>query len=424
MKFIVAPSRIDGEIAVPASKSHTIRALFFAALAHGVSTIVNPLDSADARAARSAVEAMSARVKVEPGIWTVEGFGGRPEPREHRIDIGNSGTSARFLISMGALSERFVTVVGDESTSRRPMSPLIDALNELGADGRYADGGTLPVTIKGPARGARVRVDGMTSQYLSSLLIHAPLFERPSRFDLDRLNEKPYVDMTLSWLDRLGARYERVGYSSFMTEGGARYRAFEREIPGDFSSATFFAALGAIPGNRIRLRALDISDPQGDKAIFGYLEKMGAKIRYCADGAIEVEGGDSLRGARLDLNATPDALCAFAALATQARGKVELVNVPQARIKETDRIDVMARELTKMGAKIETRPDGMTIYQSKLKGGELDGHHDHRVVMSLAVAASVATGESSIDTAESVDVTFPQFESLFAQVGGEIELLS
>ncbi len=416
MEFLIEPSRMSGDALIPSSKSHTIRALFLAAMAKGRSTIFNPLDSADGRSALAAVKALGAGVEVEPDRWIIDGLDGFISNPEPTIYMGNSGTSTRFVLGSVALGAREVTITGDESTSSRPMGPLLTALENLGAKTKSRKG-KLPATVSGPILGGETEVDGKTSQYLSSLLVSLPLAQSDSVLIVENLNEKPYVDMTLSWLDFLGVDYGREGYSRFTIRGGQKYRSFERMIPGDFSSATFFACLGAIPGNEVFLRGLDMNDPQGDKAILGYLEKMGASVNIGDDG-ITVKG-DSLAGVTLDLNATPDALPAMAALACLADGTTHLTNVPQARIKETDRIAVMAKELGAMGALCEERTDGLVIHGgARITGARVDGHGDHRVVMALSVLASKADGRTIIETAESVDVTFPNFAELFRSCGG------
>ncbi len=422
MRFVVRPAQMTGTVLIPASKSHTIRALFIAALASGSTRIVNPLDSADGRSALAAVKAMGAKVDVTEQAWLVQGFGGKPNPITDTIDVGNSGTTARFVLSTAALCDRPITIVGDASTSSRPMKPLLDALANLGATVSCSEKGTLPATVSGPIHGGETAVVGTTSQFLSSLLAHTPLAEGDSTLALTSLNEKPYVEMTLRWLDDQGIAYEREGFSRFVVKGGQRYQGFDRQIPGDFSSATFFACIGAMTGNEVRLTGLDMEDAQGDKAVFGYLEAMGAEVRH-EEGGIVVKGR-RLVGAVHDLNATPDALPAMAALAALAEGETRLVNVPQARIKETDRIAVMAAELAKMGVDVEELPDGLIIRGGKTPhGAVVAGHHDHRIVMSLAMLGSRAEGETIIDTAEAVDVTFPNFAELYATCGGHIETI-
>ncbi|MBI4667288.1 MAG: 3-phosphoshikimate 1-carboxyvinyltransferase [Nitrospinae bacterium] len=419
MKFLVGPSaRLAGEVLIPASKSHTIRALFFAALADGVSIIKNPLDSADGRSAREAVRVLGARVEEREDSWLVQGLGGKINAPKEPVDVGNSGTTARFALSMASLGTERITITGDEQTRSRPMGSLLDALKNLGAE-TSGSNGKLPATVRGPLAGGFTTVDGTTSQYLSSLLVHAPLAPQDTVISLSHLNEKPYVDMTLRWLDRFGIKYTRQGYERFEIKGGQRYTAFDEQIPGDFSSATFFACMGAMPGNEITLLGLDMADSQGDKAVFDYIKQMGAEVVFHIDGRITVRGA-KLNGAKLDLNSTPDALPAMAALAAVADGVTILGNVPQARIKETDRIAVMAQELGKMGIKCEETHDSLIVHGGAPRGANVTSHGDHRVVMSLAFLASRATGITTVDRAEAADITFPNFARLYNAVGGNL----
>ncbi|VAX19986.1 3-phosphoshikimate 1-carboxyvinyltransferase [hydrothermal vent metagenome] len=420
MKFIIEPSGISGLASVPPSKSHTIRAVFFAALGEGESVIKNPLESSDGDSALAAVMTMGANAKISKGEWLIEGVGGEIIAPLVPVDVGNSGTTARFAISMASLNEEPVTITGDDQTKGRPMGPLLEALSPLGVSSSSA-GGKLPVTIRGPIRGGATTVDGMTSQYLSSLLIHTPLAPEDTVITLGALNEKPYVDLTLSWLDKLGIEYKREGYEIFEIRGGQSYRAFEETIPGDFSSATFFACMGAMPGCSITLTGLDMNDPQGDKETLAYIARMGASVDIDNDNNIVKVTGNKLGGARLDLNATPDALPAMAALAALADGVTWLGNVPQARIKETDRIAVMAEELGKMGILCEEKPDALIVHGGAPAGAKVSSHGDHRVAMALALLASQAKGTTVIDKAEAVNITFPTFAEIFSDVGGVIE---
>jgi 3-phosphoshikimate 1-carboxyvinyltransferase len=299
------------------------------------------------------------------------------------------------------------------------MKPLLDSLARLGAEIIDSADGHLPVTIKGPLKGGRTAVDGTTSQYLSSLLVHTPLCSDRTELTLEFLNEKPYVDMTLNWLKKLGIKFEKEGYSRFIIYPGQKIGAFKTAIPADFSSATFFLALAAVEGAEVELRGLDMEDVQGDKKVIDHLLSMGAEIEV--SDTLKVIG-KKLTGRTIDLNSTPDALPAMAVVGCLAEGETRLVNVPQARLKETDRIAVMAAELKKMGADIEEKPDGLVIRHSTLTGTKVDGHHDHRVVMSLALAGLAADGVTEISTAESISVTFPDFVELMRSCGAKMHL--
>ncbi|MDD5556519.1 MAG: 3-phosphoshikimate 1-carboxyvinyltransferase [bacterium] len=420
MHLVVQPSKLGGEVVIPPSKSHTIRAVLIAALAGGRSRVIAPLDSSDTRAALAAARAFGADVE-EAGDWRIAGVGGRPRPPKDVVDVANSGTTLLLGMGLAALCDGAAVFTGDAQTRRRPVQPLLDAYRALGADGFTTRGnGCAPLVLRGVMRGGRAGIRAVTSQYLSSLLISAPLARGDAEIEVPLLNEVPYVEMTLAWLDSLGVRYGREGWSRFRVPGGQAYPAFERRIPGDFSSATFFLCAAALTGSALVLRGLDMEDVQGDRAVVGMLRSLGAAIETSPDG-LRAEGG-ALRGAELDLNATPDALPALAAAACFAEGETRLVNVPQAREKETDRIAVMATELRKMGGRVEELPDGLVVTGGVLRGAAVSGHHDHRVVMALAAAGLAARGRTVIDTAEAVAVTFPDFVEKMAACGADMRI--
>jgi len=425
MDFICRPSRLEGEVTIPGSKSHTIRAVILAGLAEGESRIEAPLDSGDTRAAVRGMRALGADIECRSGVWTVAGVAGAPRARrETVIDVQNSGTSLRTLMGAAALlREGDVILTGDEQIQRRPAGPLADALNDLGTEVcSLRDNGCAPFRVGGGLRGGRTSVEAVTSQYVTALLLCCPLADGESRIDVPVLNERPYVWMTLDWLRRLHVQVEHdEDLRAFRIPGGQGYSAFQRRIPADFSSATFFLLAGALPGNRVVCRGLDLDDTQADKAVVDYLRAMGADVTVEGD-AITVEGR-GLRGVELDLNATPDALPAMAVAACFAEGVTTLRNVPHARIKETDRIAVMACELRKLGADVRELPDGLVIAGSpdRLHGAVVEGRHDHRVVMALVAAGLHCPGRTVVTTAESAGVSFPDFADLMRQLGARLE---
>ncbi len=422
MRQTVSPARLSGEVLIPASKSHTIRALLIASLASGRSVISNPLHSADAEACVQACRALGAVVDTSGSDWLVDGIAG-PQPADNVIDTMNSGTTLYLTASLAALADGWTFFTGDHQIRRRPAGKLLTALEGLGAQAFSAKGnGCAPFAIRGPWKGGRISIECPTSQYLSSLLLAAPLAAPGvvTEIEVPLLNEVPYAEMTLKWLDDQKISYEKREMSWFRVPGGQAYHPFSRPVPGDWSSATFFFVAAAVCRSRLTLHGLDYSDTQGDKAVVEMLRRMGAQIEITPDprgGHVLTIEVNQLKGAELDLNFTPDALPALAVAACYAEGETRLVNVEHARLKETDRIAVMSAELTKMGAKIEERRDGLVIHGGvPLKGTLVDGHHDHRVVMSLALAALGATGDTQIETAEAAAVTFPNFFDLLARL--------
>ncbi len=425
MKLHCTRSTLNGTVDIPGSKSHTIRAVAVASLAAGDSVIVTPLHSADTTAAVRAYRALGAQINTDdPAQWTVAGTAGQLNSTEGIVDIGNSGTSLRIAMgSASLLANGRITFTGDKQIQRRPLGPLIQSLNDLGATVKdLRENGCAPVEITGTLTGGTTSIEAVTSQFLSSLLMCCPLAEGDTHIDVPLLNEAPYVGITLDWLKRSGIIIKGADdYSSFDIKGGQRYSAFRGRVPADFSSATFFLCAGAINDNSVISAGLDMDDLQGDKAVVSYLKQMGATVNHL-DAGIRVQPGD-MHGCEIDMNATPDALPMMAVLACFAEGETRLVNVPQARVKETDRIAVMATELKKMGADIEELEDGLVIRQSQLRAAEVNGHDDHRIVMALAIAGCSIDGDTTIDTAEAMNVTFPTFVQCLHHLGADVEMV-
>ncbi len=424
MKIKVRKSSLTGDIRIPPSKSHTIRAICIGALSKGDSIIHNPLMSEDTLACLNAVKSLGANVENTADGWKINGFNGKPVTPDTPIDLKNSGTTMNFMISMAALGDGEIQLTGDSSLCKRPIQPLLDAIHLLGAaKAEPVNGdGNPPVIIRGRMQGGSCTIEGTSSQWVSSLLITAPFTKKGIDVSVVRFNERPYVEMTLGWLKKMGIEYSRNGRNNFEVPGGQSYHGFESAIPGDFSSATF-PLMGALlcEGSSLLIKGLDMKDTQGDKRVFDIVKEMGGNVAS-ENGALRVNSSP-IEGFEIDLNEIPDSLPAFAVLGCIAEGETRLVRVAHARIKETDRIKVMREELTKMGAKIEEKRDGLRIKESKLVGAELDGRGDHRVVMALTLAGLIADGETTIDTAESVAVTFPTFFESMKKLGANIEFI-
>jgi 3-phosphoshikimate 1-carboxyvinyltransferase len=426
MQLVSRKSRLKGTVSIPASKSHTIRAVALASLADGRSTIRAPLWSGDTEAAVLAYSAFGAKIdRSDPAIWKVSGIGGHVVPPKESIDVLNSGTTLRIAMGSAALAEAGQTTefTGDEQIRSRPVAPLMQSLQELGAPCVSLKGnGKAPVRVAGGLRGGRTSIAAASSQYVTSLLLCTPLASGDTEIDVTLLNEPGYVQMTLDWLDKQRIEYQHEGLRRFHVKGNQRYKAFDLPVPADFSSATFFLCAAALFGDGVTLQGLDFNDSQPDKKVVDYLRAMGADITPLPDG-IAVKAS-ALRGVTIDMNETPDALPAMAVTATYAEGMTRLVNVPQARMKETDRIQCMAEELGKMGAKVEELPDGLVVHHSPLKAAQLDGRGDHRIVMALSLAAMGLEAPCRIGTAEAIKVTFPEYVTLMRSLGADMRLIA
>ena len=413
---------LKGEITIPASKSHTIRAVIIAALAKGISTLINPLFSEDTRAAINACRAIGARFEQTGDRLVVQGCGSAPRTPDQPLDMLNSGTSTNLMMGILAALGLEAEITGDASLCSRPVGALSEALDELGCRIDFLDNpGCPPLRLSGRMQGGTVWVDGSkSSQYVSSLLIACPLVEHDTEIRVINPTELPYIEMTLAWLDEQHIQYERLGFDCFRVFGNQSYAPFEKAIPSDWSSAAFPICAAAVTDSDLLVKGPDLNDVQGDKAIVDYLKQMGADITT-EDQGLRIRGAE-LSGANLDINATPDALPVLAAIGCLAGGQTRLTNVAQARVKETDRITVMALELKKMGASIEELPDGLLINNSALTGARVNGHHDHRVVMALSVAALRAAGVTTVGTAEAVSVTYPDYIESMKKIGANFSL--
>ncbi|MDF0589705.1 3-phosphoshikimate 1-carboxyvinyltransferase [Candidatus Methanocrinis natronophilus] len=416
----VERSQVSGEVAVPPSKSYTHRAITISALGPGGS-VKRPLLSADTRATIAAAEALGAEIAIEGETLAVAGVGGRPKTPDNVIDVENSGTTLRIMAAVAALTDGAV-LTGDASIRGRPNGPLLKSLNDLGGEAfSIKRNDCAPLVVRGKIRGGRTVLDGrVSSQFLSALLISCPLAEDEAEIVIDgELKSRPYAEITLEMLEEAGGKVE-TDFERFFIQGGQRYHLEEYTVPGDFSSASYLLAAAAVTGSRLMVRGLRPSR-QGDSAIVSILRDMGAKISWDQEkGDLVIEGGD-LEGVEVDASLTPDLVPTIAVLGSLARGKTVVKNAEHVRHKETDRLSAMAMELSKMGADIEERPDGLVIEGGRLEGAIVSGHHDHRIVMALTVAG-LAAGDTRIDTAESVSVSYPSFFEDMARIGCLVEV--
>ncbi|MFH0868170.1 MAG: 3-phosphoshikimate 1-carboxyvinyltransferase [Candidatus Woesearchaeota archaeon] len=412
--------KLRGEIKMPASKSHTIRAVVIASLANGTSKIINPLFSDDTKAAINGCKALGAEIKQEKNLIVVEGFNGKPKEPKEKLNMLNSGTSINMLTSVAALGSFKVILDGDASLRKRPSQPLLHALENLGVSANSINNnGCPPIEIQGPIKGGETDVDCKSSQYLSSLLITCPLIDNDTVIHAKNICEIPYIKMTLKWLDESNIKYENKNLEYFRIYGKQKYKPFEKSISADWSSAAFPICAAAITNSDVIIKGLDLNDTQGDKKIIDYLKKMGANIEINKDGIKII--GKELNGCEINLNETPDLLPVMAVVACFAKGTTKLINVAHARIKETDRIKVMHNELKKMDADISELEDGLVVRHKPLKGCLVNSHSDHRVVMALSLAGLIAEGKTVIDTAESVSVTYPNYFESMKALGADFE---
>jgi len=410
---------IRGKIAIPPSKSHSLRAILFAMLGFGVSRIHNVLDSPDINAMLDAISLFGAKVERDGTSLSIEGHF---DLAKDTIDAGNSGQVLRFIGAIAALLPSYTMITGDASIrGRRPVKPLLTALRSLGALAESARGdGFAPITVKGPIHPGTTRLCGEDSQPVSGLLIATSFLDGSSEILVESPGETPWIDLTLDWIRRLGGTVTHENYSKYHVKGGLSYSGFSYTVPGDFSTAAYPIAAALITKSHLELTGLKPDDVQGDKELITILQSMGARIHWDEERLI-VEPSE-LKGLFIDINTCIDALPILAVIGCFAEDVTTLYNGKIAREKESDRISAICTELKKMGANIKEEPDGLVVQTSTLAGSELDSYRDHRIALSLAVAALGAKTPSIIHGVECANKTYPSFAKDFTAIGANIEL--
>ncbi|MBK5201484.1 MAG: 3-phosphoshikimate 1-carboxyvinyltransferase [Spirochaetaceae bacterium] len=412
MNITLSKNTTEGKITIPSSKSQTIRAFLIATFAFDKSTIQNVLKSQDTLSCISACRDLGAEITNSEDSYFIDSTKVNSYNTPLEIDCGNSGTTLYLLLGLCTTLKRQITFTGDEQLQRRPIGALLSAYKELGC--KVSDTNYPPFTIEGPLRGGKVSIDCPTSQYLSSLLLATPLAQENTEIITPILFEKPYVNLTISWLDKQNIKYkESNNLQHFIIENNQSYKGFEDTITGDFSSATFFFCMAAICGTSITVAGLNRFDRQGDIHTLDILEQMGCKIEWKGF-EVTVSGPKELKGGTFSLNSMPDALPSLCVTAAYSKEKVIFNDTPQARLKETDRIDVMAKNLTALGVSIKELDDGIEINgNGHIVGGKVSGYGDHRIIMAMAVAALKANKKITIEGIDAVSVTFPKFFELY-----------
>lgn len=421
MNYNVSPGNLSGTIEIPPSKSHTHRALLFALLAKETSKIHNYLDSPDSAAMLKAIQALGATVTKSADTLEVTGVGPHLKPSDDVINAENSGIVLRFIGALSALIPAYTVITGDHSIrTRRPVKPLLEALEQLGVFAKSMRGdGYAPIIIAGPLSGGSCTLDGQDSQPISALLIAASFASKKTEIHVTNPGEKPWIDLTLSWFHFLGLPYKNHEYTRYVIPGGGSYLGFDYTVPGDFSSLAFPLAAALVTGSEVIIENVDQTDVQGDKKLLDALRKMGANI--VSEGrTLHVKKGSALKGCALDINDYVDSITILAVIGCFAEGETVLSNAAIARKKECDRIHAITTELKKMGADIEEKEDGLVIRPSKLKGTTVDTYYDHRMVMSLTVAALGAEGDSIIQDVECVAKTYPNFKEHMTLLGAKL----
>jgi 3-phosphoshikimate 1-carboxyvinyltransferase len=427
VKLRITPSTVTGEVAAPPSKSYTHRAVIAASLATGESLIEDPLLSNDTLYTIDACRSLGADIKLESNQLKINGTGGqiRVTPGRERIFAGNSGSTIRMVAPLAALAPTRVILDGDSRLRQRPVGDLLLALESLGASARsLGNNGCLPIEIRGGRLGGgEVTTSGQkSSQHVSALLLIAPYLENGLTIKVTDLRSKPYIDITLDVMREFGIESLNKEYKEFLVKNGQIYEGKRYRIEGDYSSAAYFLAASAIGGQLVTVKNLKADSAQGDKYILNILSAMGCAVES-REGAVTVSRRGELKGITIDMGDYPDLVPTVAVIAAYARGKTEMNNISHLKFKESDRLADTATELGKMGIKVDITDNAMLVYGGKPLGAEVEAHNDHRLAMSLSIAALFAKGDSMINGAEAVSKSYPLFFNDLASLRAKIEEL-
>lgn len=428
MRLIVQPATaaLAGRYRPPGDKSVSHRAAILGGLARGETEIQGFLDSADTRATLGAMQQLGALVEQSGDVIRIRGGSLRPPPKP--LDLGNSGTGMRLLAGALAghpdLRGARIELVGDESLSRRPMARIIEPLARMGANIGSRDG-HAPLLIEPAALAGRRHVLKVASAQVKSAILLAGLFAEG-----DTVVVEPNVsrDHTERMLPAFGVTVHD-GSPGVAVHHGQLLHGTRIEVPGDLSSAAFVLAAGLlVEGSGVELEGVGLNPSRS--GVVDIVRAMGANIRIAVDetqggeplGRLGVESG-SLAGIDIAPELVPLAIDEFPlimALAAAAEGVTRIRGASELRVKESDRIAVMCRELARLGVAVEERHDGAIITGGRVRGGSVDSHGDHRVAMSLAVLALVAEGPVSIDNAEWIRTSYPGFVDDLRALGAEM----
>lgn len=417
-------SASDVVVRLPGSKSLTNRHLLCAALADGRSTLRGVSLSEDALVMVDALRTLGITIDLRPqsAEALVSGCGGHLPATGATISAGDAGTAMRFLTALVCLGHGRYALDGSPRMRERPIGQLVGALCELGAGIGY-DGASgyppLTVAAHGLAGGRAIFTRPVSSQYVSAILMVAPYAANDVMIRVDGgLTSAPYVDMTLHVMRALGVDAIEEQLRRFIVPSTQRYVARGIDIEPDASAATYFWTAAAITGGRARVAGLTRDSAQGDVGFVDVLARMGCRVEDNGDGlCVAAPDAGALRGVEVDLNEMPDTVQTLAVAALFADGPTEIRNVANLRVKETDRLAALHAELSKLGARVELRDDGLRIEPpERPAAAEIDTYNDHRMAMSFALAG-LRIPDVTIRNAGCVRKSFPDFFDRLAEMG-------
>jgi 3-phosphoshikimate 1-carboxyvinyltransferase len=403
-------------LVMPGSKSYTNRALLLAAMTNGPVKITGPLLSDDTQAMISCLQALGVEIDVQQGFIEVKGDVMSVADRDYDLDADLSGTTMRFMLALCAVLPGRQTLRGGERLQERPVGSLAEALKQLGASIDYVgETGYPPVLVSTPKlTGKRVKISGHeSSQYLSALLMVAPLAGGLEIEIEGELTSKPYVDMTIEAMRQFGVKVETHN-NVYLVARSQNYNCSEYAVEGDLSSASYFFAIAALTGSTLTLDNINPGSLQADIGFLEILETMGNAVTNDTN-AITIEG-KAIQCVSVDMRDCPDQAQTLAVLAAFADGQTTLKGVESLRIKETERVQALQQELSKMNIQTSSTPDTLIIEGGQPKPAVIATYNDHRMAMAFAVAGTKLSG-MVIQEPDVVSKTFPGFWDNLKAIG-------
>ncbi len=418
MKTINKTGPITATVTAPPSKSYSVRALLLAAMAEGTTTITNCLDADDTRHATEALRAIGYDVSGSFQRELVIGERRTMSANEVPIFVGNAGTAMRFFTGWLAFTPGRFLLHGEKRMHERPIGDLVEVLRSIGAEVEYVEReGYPPLQIRGKRMrgGFNVEISAETSsQFVSALMLGGATLPSGITLHISTMASGPYIDITADILRSFGANVERAGNT--IRVRAARLLLPAYRVEGDYSSASYWFAAAAATRGTVSVNGLASPTAQGDAAFLDILAAMGCAVST-NDGSVTVTGA-ALKGGTFDCNATPDIVPSLAAIAPLADSPVEIVNVANLRVKESDRLATVTSELRRLGATVDERPDSLLIQPGWSDvPAAVETHNDHRIAMAFAIAG-LARGNVQIQQEQVVTKSYPRFWRTFDEVLG------
>ncbi len=415
MKVKLSPSKLNGKINAPASKSRLHRALICASMSEKPTKIITSSFAKDVKATISCLTSLGAKIDYEDGILTVHPI---QEPDgECILDCNESGSTLRFMLPLAAALGRKCTFVGAERLGKRPLLPLCEALEKHGVKVSYGDT-CLPCTIEGKLTGDEFEIAGnISSQFITGLLLALGVIGGGKIKCTTPIESASYINITIDTLNEFGIKVEKED-TSFIIQGGQKYTSPDTiKAEGDYSNGAFFLVAGAISSEKgIEVSSLFENTTQGDRAIVDILSKMGASISR--DGDKVTVSKSKLEGTEIDCSDIPDLVPILAVAATAAEGETVFKNIQRLRMKESDRVETTADMISSLGGKIRFDKNNIYVTGTSLKGGIVNSANDHRIAMSTAIASLICEGDVVIENALAVEKSYADFYEKFRMLGG------